>query len=237
MTRTDEEIHGSGTGGLLSRDGLPDWLGPVDRAARTVRPEQLSRFLPPASGAGRQSAVLVLFGEGERGPELLLMERAGESPLARRTALLPRRRPRPRGRRHGGRRAAARRPPRGPGGDRTRPRGRPALRRPAPALHPGQRLRRHPRPRLVARPEPRRRRRPRRDRQGLHRPRGGSHGPRQPRDGRPPERPPGPRVPRRIRAGLGFYRRSDRPAAALLRLGAPLGPVQAGPARLALMTG
>ena len=38
---------------------------------------QLSRFLPPADGAGRQSAVLILFGEGARGPELLLMERAG----------------------------------------------------------------------------------------------------------------------------------------------------------------
>lgn len=75
MTRTGEDIHGAG--GLLSRDGLPAWLGPVDRAARTVEPEQLSRFLPPEDGAGRQSAVLVLFGDGARGPELLLMERAG----------------------------------------------------------------------------------------------------------------------------------------------------------------
>ncbi|MFE5935950.1 NUDIX hydrolase [Streptomyces sp. NPDC056470] len=81
MTRTEEETgettHGVGTGGLLRRDGLPEWLAPVDRAARTVAPEQLSRFLPPANGAGRQSAVLILFGEGERGPELLLMERSG----------------------------------------------------------------------------------------------------------------------------------------------------------------
>ncbi|QEV19350.1 NUDIX hydrolase [Streptomyces alboniger] len=74
-----------GTGGagrtdpasLLSTDGLPSWLTPVARAAETIEPLQLSRFLPPESGAGRQSAVLVLFGEGERGPELLLMERAG----------------------------------------------------------------------------------------------------------------------------------------------------------------
>ncbi|GAA1506994.1 CoA pyrophosphatase [Streptomyces albidochromogenes] len=57
--------------------GLPAWLGPVAEVARSVRPEQLSRFLPPESGAGRQSAVLILFGEGEKGPELLLMERAG----------------------------------------------------------------------------------------------------------------------------------------------------------------
>ncbi|GGR84380.1 hypothetical protein GCM10010252_23930 [Streptomyces aureoverticillatus] len=62
--------------GLLSTEGLPDWLAPVVRAVETVRPDQLSRFLPPESGAGRQSAVLILFGEGGRGPELLLMERA-----------------------------------------------------------------------------------------------------------------------------------------------------------------
>ncbi|MFM9447820.1 NUDIX hydrolase [Streptomyces acidiscabies] len=61
----------------VSEEGLPEWLEPVVRAVREVRPEQLSRFLPPEDGGGRQSAVLILFGEGERGPELLLMERAG----------------------------------------------------------------------------------------------------------------------------------------------------------------
>ncbi|MHC3471492.1 NUDIX hydrolase [Streptomyces sp. 7R007] len=62
----------------LSREGLPGWLDPVVRVVETVQPLQLSRFLPPEDGAGRQSAVLILFGEGEdeRGPELLLMERA-----------------------------------------------------------------------------------------------------------------------------------------------------------------
>ncbi|WP_374109078.1 CoA pyrophosphatase [Streptomyces sp. CC228A] len=60
----------------VTADGLPDWLEPVASSARTIAPEQLSRYLPPASG-GRQAAVLVLFGEGARGPELLLMERAG----------------------------------------------------------------------------------------------------------------------------------------------------------------
>ncbi|MGN9791920.1 NUDIX hydrolase [Streptomyces sp. OZ13] len=62
---------------VVTTEGLPDWLGPVVRAAETVEPHQLSRFLPPESGHGRQSAVLVLFGEGAKGPELLLMERAG----------------------------------------------------------------------------------------------------------------------------------------------------------------
>ena len=54
---------------------LPAWLTPVAETARTVRPEQLSRFLPPADG-GRASAVLVLFGEGSDGPDLLLIQRA-----------------------------------------------------------------------------------------------------------------------------------------------------------------
>jgi len=40
-----------------------------------VRAEQLSRFLPPVDG-GRQAAVLVLFGEGPSGPDLLFIERS-----------------------------------------------------------------------------------------------------------------------------------------------------------------
>lgn len=57
-------------------DGLPQWLLPVLEAANSVEPEQLSRFLPPEGGGGRPSAVLILFGEGPDGPELLLMERS-----------------------------------------------------------------------------------------------------------------------------------------------------------------
>lgn len=60
----------------VSDRDLPGWLTPVRDAARTVEPGQLSRFLPPDDGGGRPSAVLVLFGEGRHGPELLLMERA-----------------------------------------------------------------------------------------------------------------------------------------------------------------
>ncbi|MFJ4617457.1 NUDIX hydrolase [Streptomyces sp. NPDC088812] len=73
MTRASDTHGGPVT---VSRAGLPEWLEPVVRAVETVEPRQLSRFLPPEDGAGRQSAVLILFGEGERGPELLLMERA-----------------------------------------------------------------------------------------------------------------------------------------------------------------
>jgi 8-oxo-dGTP pyrophosphatase MutT (NUDIX family) len=55
--------------------GVPAWLDPVREVLATVRPEQLSRFLPPPEG-GRESAVLVLFGEGDEGPDLLLIQRA-----------------------------------------------------------------------------------------------------------------------------------------------------------------
>lgn len=54
---------------------VPGWLRTLVDVLPDVRPEQLSRFLPPASG-GRHSAVLVLFGEGAAGPDLLFIERA-----------------------------------------------------------------------------------------------------------------------------------------------------------------
>lgn len=59
---------------------LPGWLRPLATAAVDVRPEQLSNFLPPAEG-GRESAVLMLFGENEAiggwaGADVLLIERA-----------------------------------------------------------------------------------------------------------------------------------------------------------------
>ncbi|MFF6954888.1 NUDIX domain-containing protein [Streptomyces sp. NPDC008317] len=66
---------GEGTGVEISTAGLPRWLEPVADAVAGVRPEQLSSFLPP-EGGGRQSAVLILFGDGDRGPEMLLIERS-----------------------------------------------------------------------------------------------------------------------------------------------------------------
>jgi 8-oxo-dGTP pyrophosphatase MutT (NUDIX family) len=56
-------------------DTLPEWLQPLADAAVDVRPEQLSRFLPPDEG-GRPSAVLILFGETPDGPDVLVIERA-----------------------------------------------------------------------------------------------------------------------------------------------------------------
>ncbi|WP_424213022.1 NUDIX hydrolase [Streptomyces sp. BI20] len=83
-TTTTDTTLGTPPGTPAAPDGveLPDWLRPVAHAAASLRPGQLSRFLPPADGAGRESAVLILFGDGAAPgepprPELLLMERAG----------------------------------------------------------------------------------------------------------------------------------------------------------------
>ena len=54
---------------------IPSWLLVLAKAVPTVPVEYFTRFLPPPEG-GRDSAVLVLFGEGPDGPDLLLIERA-----------------------------------------------------------------------------------------------------------------------------------------------------------------
>ena len=55
---------------------LPEWLRPVAEGAATIRGEQLTTLLPPEDGSARESAVLMLFGEGAEGPDLLLTERS-----------------------------------------------------------------------------------------------------------------------------------------------------------------
>jgi len=55
---------------------IPDWLVPVERGAAAISADQLTRFTPPPGGDARQGAVLMLFGEGAQGGELLLTERA-----------------------------------------------------------------------------------------------------------------------------------------------------------------
>lgn len=55
---------------------LPAWLRPVAEACKSVEAAQLSRFLPPADSNPRPAAVLMLFGDGTDGPQVLLLERA-----------------------------------------------------------------------------------------------------------------------------------------------------------------
>lgn len=62
----------------MSDPAVPDWLRPLATVARTVRAEQLSRFVPPADGSGRRSAVLMLFASpaGMTEADLLVLQRA-----------------------------------------------------------------------------------------------------------------------------------------------------------------
>jgi len=56
-------------------ENVPEWLRPLAAAAGSVTASDLSRFIPPEEG-GRESAVLVLFGAGPAGPDVLLIERS-----------------------------------------------------------------------------------------------------------------------------------------------------------------
>ncbi len=56
--------------------GLPDWLAPIEQGARDITADDLTRFVPPVGSDARRGAVLMLFGEGPQGPDLLLTERA-----------------------------------------------------------------------------------------------------------------------------------------------------------------
>lgn len=55
---------------------LPNWMEPIVSGAASITGEHLTRFLPPHDHSGRTGAVLMLFGEGEDGPDLLLTERS-----------------------------------------------------------------------------------------------------------------------------------------------------------------
>ncbi len=55
---------------------LPAWLEPVRRAAAEITAADLTQFVPPEGAQTRRGAVLLLFGEGLEGPDLLLTERA-----------------------------------------------------------------------------------------------------------------------------------------------------------------
>ncbi len=54
---------------------LPGWSR-YAAAPGTITAEELTRFVPPEDAESREGAVLMLFGEGPAGPDLLLTERA-----------------------------------------------------------------------------------------------------------------------------------------------------------------
>jgi 8-oxo-dGTP pyrophosphatase MutT (NUDIX family) len=55
---------------------LPEWLRPVEAGARSITVDDLTKFMAPDDADPRRGAVLMLFGEGDLGPDLLLTERA-----------------------------------------------------------------------------------------------------------------------------------------------------------------
>ena len=62
----------------LAGGAPPGWLAKLLEAAGGLKAADLSRSTPPPDG-GRESAVLVLFGEGAVGPDVLLIERSSHS--------------------------------------------------------------------------------------------------------------------------------------------------------------
>jgi 8-oxo-dGTP pyrophosphatase MutT (NUDIX family) len=59
----------------VSAEGVPDWLAPLARAAAHM---PVPAALRPPAGRGRAAAVLILFGDGPDGPDLLLIERSAD---------------------------------------------------------------------------------------------------------------------------------------------------------------
>jgi 8-oxo-dGTP pyrophosphatase MutT (NUDIX family) len=55
---------------------VPDWLTRLSAAAADLAVPPPLR--PPADGSGRPAAVLILFGDGAGGPDLLLIQRAAD---------------------------------------------------------------------------------------------------------------------------------------------------------------
>jgi len=54
----------------------PDWLESLRVGGSTIQGEDLTKFLPPEDANPREGAVLMLFGEGAEGPDVLLTERS-----------------------------------------------------------------------------------------------------------------------------------------------------------------
>lgn len=54
----------------------PAWLEPLRGGAQKIEGSDLTKFLPPEDSNPREGAVLMLFGEGPDGPDILLTERS-----------------------------------------------------------------------------------------------------------------------------------------------------------------
>lgn len=54
----------------------PHWMQRLVKATEEIDARTFTRVRPPADGVGRPASVLMLFGEGEYGPDVLLLRRA-----------------------------------------------------------------------------------------------------------------------------------------------------------------
>lgn len=64
---------------MLPRElDLPAWFQDLDHRLDDVHVTELARFTPPEGAEPRRSAVLMLFGEGALGPDVLLIQRAAD---------------------------------------------------------------------------------------------------------------------------------------------------------------
>jgi 8-oxo-dGTP pyrophosphatase MutT (NUDIX family) len=58
------------------RGDVPGWLQSLAFATRDLAAHQLTGYHPPAGASARAASILILFGDGDDGPEVLLLERS-----------------------------------------------------------------------------------------------------------------------------------------------------------------
>ncbi|GAA3827908.1 NUDIX hydrolase [Amycolatopsis tucumanensis] len=63
-------------GPLVEPASVPDWLRPLVEISGKLDSTAFTRFTPPEDELTRAASVLILFGHGERGPDVLLLRRA-----------------------------------------------------------------------------------------------------------------------------------------------------------------
>ncbi|WP_158848099.1 NUDIX hydrolase [Saccharothrix deserti] len=61
---------------LVDPDDVPEWMSGLVKATAEIDARAFSRISPPPDGTGRPAAVLMLFGDGPDGPDVLLLRRA-----------------------------------------------------------------------------------------------------------------------------------------------------------------
>jgi 8-oxo-dGTP pyrophosphatase MutT (NUDIX family) len=63
-------------GPLVALDSVPEWLRPLVEISGDLDSKAFTRFAPPSTVSTRAAAVLILLGEGPKGPDVLLLRRA-----------------------------------------------------------------------------------------------------------------------------------------------------------------